>query len=602
MDEQHLKGFEATDLSKYFDRYGMEKFVQRTLRQIGFNTAGDLLAFDRVELLALLSRESRKVQERGLTLYDLLQGQKDKIVARKEKNIERKQGSQTPIPPLQPRLYPAPPPSPMLGTDSEAPPEASPAPKDPTTDASPEYPPVSASTPTPDELPPIRLGEVVSRDKFQTERRMGYKELPFTEEGLRRHVLIAGSTGSGKTVAARYIIEQAAISGVPSIVIDAQGDISSLILETFTDTSLLYEHASNLTEPHTPREAHDLRTRIEKHVEALKKHPGPLAQLYGERCLPRIFTPGRPDVGLPLSLPPYLDVLAAYGGDSADEFEQRELDELLHDELRNLVRSTYFPRVSDQTALGYEELLLHLFKHAHSKEITLEGRRGIQNLHALAQQGPELAPGLFRGYLTDKDHQKLLNALYALQFHQEQRWLEGHSLDITALCYPGADGRTPINILNVQELHSADDRKRVLRQVIAAVYKFGVQRPRHSGPPSLVLYIDEIGTGYGERSVGKPDRTATYQVYKALNRLVRQARKYGVAVMLASQDYTDFQPDLRRQLGTKIIGKVDDRSEQHRVAQSIAEYPSGDPIPRIRRHARRGSALDGSGSGLILGG
>ena len=97
------------------------------------------------------------------------------------------------------------------------------------------------------------------------------------------------------------------------------------------------------------------------------------------------------------------------------------------------------------------------------------------------------------------------------------------------------------------------------------------KNPRHSGPPSLLLYIDEIGTGYGERSVGKPEQTATYQVYRVLNRLVRQARKYGISVMLASQSYTDFNPDLRRQLGTKIIGKVDDQSEQFRVAQSIGE-------------------------------
>ena len=61
---------------------------------------------------------------------------------------------------------------------------------------------------------------------------MRVKELPFIEKGLRRHVLITGSTGSGKTVAARYIIKQAAIYGVPSIVIDAQGDISSFVLRT----------------------------------------------------------------------------------------------------------------------------------------------------------------------------------------------------------------------------------------------------------------------------------------------------------------------------------------------------------------------------------
>jgi len=52
--------------------------------------------------------------------------------------------------------------------------------------------------------------------------------LPFGEKGLRRHVQIVGTTGSGKTVAARYIIEQAALAGVPSIVIDTKGDLREL--------------------------------------------------------------------------------------------------------------------------------------------------------------------------------------------------------------------------------------------------------------------------------------------------------------------------------------------------------------------------------------
>jgi HJR/Mrr/RecB family endonuclease len=267
-------------------------------------------------------------------------------------------------------------------------------------------------------------------------------------------------------------------------------------------------------------------------------------------------------------------LLAAYNDESNDELQQHELGELLSDEVENLVR-TILPGTKAAKHRGYVELLVRLFRHANEKRINLEGCAGIRTLHELVQQAQELAPDLFRNYLSDKDQNDLSRAIYGLQFCRERKWLEGQPLDIAALCRRGENGRTPINIINIQELHSSDDKKRVLRQVIAAVYKYSVQNPRHSGPPSLLLYNDEIGTGYGERSVGKPEQTATHQVYRVLNRLVRQARKYGISVMLASQAYTDFNPDLRRQLGTKIIGKVDDRSEQFRVAQSIGEDTIG---------------------------
>jgi len=550
---------------------------------------GDLLALDRVGLQLYLNRDSQTVQNRVLNFYDLLQREKKKVVQHQPK-AKKTKGVQNPIP--QPdrtsALDVSQPNANTKDSTIEVPEEQIVATE---TDEEPHPnerilapinpPPIEDRLLPGKDLPPIHLGEVVRKDKFYVEHRSGrYQELPFTEKGLRRHILIAGSTGSGKTVAARYIIEQAAINGVSSIVIDAQGDISSLVLKTFAEASKLYDHVSTITDPQTT-DPRDLRMRIEKHLEEIKKHPGPISKFFSELCLPRIFTPGRPELGLPVSLPPYIDVLAAYGGDSVDELDRTELDDLLFEEVRNLVRAILpLSRVSEQTARGYEELLVRLFRRAHSQSLTLEGRTGIDNLHVLVEQAKELEPDLFLSYLSDRDHQKLVSAIQALQFQREQRWLQGHPLDIAAMC-ERVNGRTPINILNVQELHNYDERKRVLRQVITAVYKYGAQNPRQSEPPSVVLYIDEIGTGYGERSVGKPDRTATHQVYGVLNRLVRQARKYGVAVMLASQSYTDFQPDLRRQLGTKIIGKVDDRNEQHRVAQSIGDdITEGQTNPR----------------------
>ncbi|MFA5888139.1 MAG: helicase HerA-like domain-containing protein, partial [Candidatus Nanoarchaeia archaeon] len=45
---------------------------------------------------------------------------------------------------------------------------------------------------------------------------------------LEKHFVCLGSTGSGKTVLSKILIEEAALQGIPSIVIDPQGDLASL--------------------------------------------------------------------------------------------------------------------------------------------------------------------------------------------------------------------------------------------------------------------------------------------------------------------------------------------------------------------------------------
>ncbi len=547
-DPRYLKAFDGSDLSKYFNKYSVEKSVQRRIRSLGFNKVEDLLALTEIEFQEYLCQENQHTQDASLKFFKLIFTERAKIVDRNQRGAQSQPSTPAPAPP---HASPAISATPLATQPNET--AATHEEEDALVD-----------------LPPIKLGTIRVQDMFHTEKPGGFQQLSFDEHGLRRHLLIAGSTGSGKTVAARYIIEQAAIVGVPSIVIDAQGDISSLVLQASnSDASVLYETAAALSAPQSPKEDKDLHDRIEDHRKALNKHPGPIISLYKSNCLPRIFTPGRPELGLSLALPPYLDILGAYG-QPTDEIEQHELDEFLSDEVRNLLHSIPL-QTNRETMEAYAELLFRLFRYAHEQNISLEGHLGIQNLYKLVCQAPEIYPNLFSGYLSQRDHQKVINAVHSLQFHHHEKWHEGHSFDVRAIIQPGVNGRTPINILNVQELSNDDDRKRVLRQVIAAVYKYAVQNPRLSGPPSLILYIDEIGTGYGERSVAKPDKSAKYAVYGVLNRLVRQARKYGISVILASQAYTDFYPDIRRQLGTKIIGKVDDRSEQQRVSQSIGD-------------------------------
>ena len=64
----------------------------------------------------------------------------------------------------------------------------------------------------------------------------GDKLIEIRLKTLQRHFACFGSSGSGKTVAGKVMIEELARNGVPVIAFDPQGDIASLCLLEETDT------------------------------------------------------------------------------------------------------------------------------------------------------------------------------------------------------------------------------------------------------------------------------------------------------------------------------------------------------------------------------
>ena len=55
-------------------------------------------------------------------------------------------------------------------------------------------------------------------------------DLTLTIKTLQRHFACFGSSGSGKTVASKVLMEELARQGIPIIAFDPQGDIASLAL------------------------------------------------------------------------------------------------------------------------------------------------------------------------------------------------------------------------------------------------------------------------------------------------------------------------------------------------------------------------------------
>src|SRR6266576_1810143 len=63
-----------------------------------------------------------------------------------------------------------------------------------------------------------------------TKKKSGKGLLLYDSKDLVTHAVCVGMTGSGKTGLCIDLIEEAAIDGIPSLVIDPKGDLSNLML------------------------------------------------------------------------------------------------------------------------------------------------------------------------------------------------------------------------------------------------------------------------------------------------------------------------------------------------------------------------------------
>ena len=77
---------------------------------------------------------------------------------------------------------------------------------------------------------PKRRKRIKAKGMLLGERRDNGEIVDINTGVLARHAAMLGSTGSGKTVMAKTVIEEAALAGIPSLIIDPQGDLARLAM------------------------------------------------------------------------------------------------------------------------------------------------------------------------------------------------------------------------------------------------------------------------------------------------------------------------------------------------------------------------------------
>jgi len=377
--------------------------------------------------------------------------------------------------------------------------------------------------------------------------------LLYESKDLLTHAVCVGMTGSGKTGLCIGLIEEAAIDGIPAIIVDPKGDLGNLLL-TFPEL-----RPSDFQPWVNREEASQQGLSVEEFAE---KQAGLWTQglaewgQTGERIGRlrdaadfAIFTPGS-EAGLPIS------VLDSFKAPSSLEWEDADL-------IRDRIESTVTGLLS---LLGVEAdpiqspehiLLSNLLSHFWRAGTDV----GLAELIQGIQEPPFDRVGAFdleTFFSTAKRTRlaiKLNNLLAAPSF---QSWLEGAPLDLEELLYTET-GRPRVAIFSIA--HLSDQQRMFFVTLLLNETLSWIRRRPGTNSLRALLYMDEI-FGYLPPVAEPPSK-------KPLLTLLKQARAYGLGVVLATQNPGDLDYKGLANIGTWFLGRLQAERDKEKVLEGL---------------------------------
>ncbi|MCC7497439.1 MAG: hypothetical protein IT160_07670 [Bryobacterales bacterium] len=399
-----------------------------------------------------------------------------------------------------------------------------------------------------------KLGVFYLGRKYDAERRARLDEpILYDSRDLLTHAVCVGMTGSGKTGLCIGLIEEAAIDGIPSLVVDLKGDLTNLAL-TFP----------NLT-------AADLRPFVNVEEAAVKgldagSYAAQQADLWRhglaewdqtperigrlkESAEVVIYTPAS-SVGTPVS------ILGSFAAPTEDILDDREaMRQRVTGAAASLLALAGIE--SGDTESREQILLATLLDRAWR-----EGKdAGLADIIRQIQQPPVTRVGVLDldTFFPPKDRTafalRINNLLASPGF---EAWLEGEPLDVDAMLH-APSGKPRIAIVSVAHLN---DTERMFFLSLLLNQVVGWMRTQ-SGTTSLraLLYLDEI-FGFFPPVSNPPTK-------QALLTLLKQARAFGLGVVLATQNPVDIDYKGLSNAGTWFVGRLQTEQDKRRLLDGL---------------------------------
>jgi hypothetical protein len=371
---------------------------------------------------------------------------------------------------------------------------------------------------------------------------------------LTTHGIFVGASGCGKTGAACVLVEEALRNSIPVLMIDIKGDLTNLALAFDSFESSEFE-------PWVEPAPGDTRSVEEVAAELAKLRAESLAgwdlgladvQAFNRRVNVRILTPGS-TAGEPMHVLSSLEHLTASWND-APEIARASLSAAVSLVLRLLGRDP-------DPAKSRDHVLLSVLAE-------LRLRQGLpadlSSLLADVMEPPVETIGSMpiASFMSVKERADLAAALNALLASPTfATWREGARLDIGDWLAP-KDGKTQAVIVSVAHLDD-DERNLVLGILLEEVLTWVRSLPGSKHLKALLLF-DEV---YGYLPP-HPQRPPTKQ---PLMSLFKQARAFGVGVMIATQNPMDLDYRALSNAGLWCVGRLQTDADRNRVVEGLAQ-------------------------------
>jgi hypothetical protein len=382
-------------------------------------------------------------------------------------------------------------------------------------------------------------------------KKLGDGYVLYDSKDLTTHAVCVGMTGSGKTGLCVGVIEEAALDGVPSIVIDPKGDLADLML---TFPALRPEDFRPwINEDDAAKAGASPDDYAKSQAELWSKgladwgQDGARIQRLKDAAEFAIYTPGS-DAGLPVS------VLGSFAPPA-----DRSDAEALGDAIAAIATGLLALLGIDADPIKSREHILvsSILGAAWANGQALD----IASLIAQIQQPPFAKIGVLDldSFYPRKDRFELAMALNNLLAAPGfQLWMQGVPLDIGRLLR--SDGGKPrVAIFSIAHL-SDEERMFFVTLLLNAVLAW---MRSQSGTTSLraLLYMDEI-FGFFPPTAEPPSK-------KPLLTLLKQARAFGLGVMLATQNPVDLDYKGLSNAGTWLIGRLQTDQDKQRVLDGL---------------------------------
>jgi hypothetical protein len=374
-------------------------------------------------------------------------------------------------------------------------------------------------------LPPYeKLGVFYLGREYDAATQQLGDQLLYDSRDLTTHAVCIGMTGSGKTGLCVSLLEEAAIDGIPALVIDPKGDIANLALtfpqlrpedfKPWVDAGEAARKGQSVDEF-----ASATATTWRKGLEEWGQD-GARIQRLRDAAVVDIYTPGS-NAGRPLSILRSFAAPDPVVANDATAFKERVGSAVAG--LLGLLGVDADPIRSREFIL-LSALLDAAWRNGESLDLAA--------LIRSVQKPPFDHVGVFdvESFFPAKDRTELalrINGLLASPGFEA--WLAGDALDIQSLLYD-ANGKPRIAIISIAHLNDAE---RMFVVTLVANELVAWMR-RQSGTTSLraIFYMDEV-FGFFPPSAMPPSKLP-------LLTLMKQARAFGLGVVLATQNPVDL--------------------------------------------------------------